>query len=338
MASIKLQWKAPSNYIYYLKAYNKQKQAAKKRQFYKQRGLHIPPIMIISITNRCNLNCKGCYANAQIRNENEELSKDELQNIFSQAEDLGTSIIMLAGGEPLMRPEILETAAKFKNILFPVFTNSTLIDESYLRFFKTNKNIIPILSMEGHQNQTDDRRGAGIFNTIIEKAENLNSNNIHFGASLTLTSQNYNIILKDEYIESLVEKGSKLTFFVEYVPQSEKELELCITPDQKANLSAKLKSYENKYGGMFTALPGDEEQYGGCLAAGRGFIHISSSGDVEPCPFTPYSDCNLKDITLEKALESGFLKKLRDNHDKLSESLGGCTLWENKAWVEKQLN
>jgi MoaA/NifB/PqqE/SkfB family radical SAM enzyme len=45
-----------------------------------------------------------------------------------------------------------------------------------------------------------------------------------------------------------------------------------------------------------------EEEMGGCLASGRGFVYISAQGDFEPCPFAPYSDTNLKENCLKDAL------------------------------------
>ena len=89
---------------------------------------------------------------------------------------------------------------------------------------------------------------------------------------------------------------------------------------------------------LYITLPGEEEQYGGCLAAGRGFVHISATGDVEPCPFAPYSDTNINNSSFTEALESLLLNRIRNNHHLLKESAGGCTLWENKEWVEEQLD
>ena len=56
--------------------------------------------------------------------------------------------------------------------------------------------------------------------------------------------------------------------------------------------------------------------------------------DVEPCPFAPYSDTNLRDSSLIEALQSDFLKEIRDNHDHLSETEGGCALWVERKWVQ----
>ena len=86
---------------------------------------------------------------------------------------------------------------------------------------------------------------------------------------------------------------------------------------------------------LVVTLPGDEDRYGGVVwLQGRGFLHLSSTGDLEACPFAPYSDTNVKDRPLLQALKSDLLKKIRDNHRFLKESRGGCALKENSEWIE----
>ena len=85
--------------------------------------------------------------------------------------------------------------------------------------------------------------------------------------------------------------------------------------------------------GLFVAFPGDEEMYGGCLAAGRGFVHISPEGRLEPCPFSPFSDISLKDVSLREALRSPLLRTIRESDAHLRETRGGCALWEQRDWV-----
>jgi hypothetical protein len=53
---------------------------------------------------------------------------------------------------------------------------------------------------------------------------------------------------------------------------------------------------------------------------------------VEPCPFVPFSDTNLKHLTLRDALQSKMLKTIRENHGQLEET-HGCALWEKREWV-----
>jgi MoaA/NifB/PqqE/SkfB family radical SAM enzyme len=62
-------------------------------------------------------------------------------------------------------------------------------------------------------------------------------------------------------------------------------------------------------------------------------LHISSSGALEACPFAPYSDTSVKNMPLKEALKSRLIREVRENHDKLKESRGGCALKENAEWV-----
>ena len=98
-----------------------------------------------------------------------------------------------------------------------------------------------------------------------------------------------------------------------------------------------VENFRSNYPALFVAFPGDEEQFGGCLAAGRGFVHVNAAGDVEPCPFAPYSDVNLRRTSLREALASPLLGEIGRNHDKLVETRGGCALWANREWVQSLL-
>ena len=82
------------------------------------------------------------------------------------------------------------------------------------------------------------------------------------------------------------------------------------------------------------SFPGDEKSSGGCIAAGRGFFHINSHGGAEPCPFSPYSDVNVKDMSLKEALQSGLFAKIRDSGILTEDHNGGCVLFENRHQVE----
>ena len=112
---------------------------------------------------------------------------------------------------------------------------------------------------------------------------------------------------------------------------------LTLTVEQRALEAARLEAFRQQFQGLFVALPGDEDMYGGCLAAGRGFIHVNPEGRLEPCPFAPYSDTSLRDMSLREALGSQLLRTIRENEQYLGETHGGCALWENRAWVNSLL-
>lgn len=110
---------------------------------------------------------------------------------------------------------------------------------------------------------------------------------------------------------------------------------LLLSDEQKALVQPLCDRLMQALPGLFIAFPGDEEQYEGCLAAGRGFMHINPVGKVEPCPFAPFSDTDLRYGSLKEALESRFLQEIRNNHQLLKEGKGGCALWANKSWVKE---
>ncbi len=94
-----------------------------------------------------------------------------------------------------------------------------------------------------------------------------------------------------------------------------------------------MKSFRSQFPALFIAVPWDEMDVGGCLSAGRGFIHINAEGDVEPCPFAPFSDANLKQVSLKEALQSKFLASLRQIPELSKYTGGGCALWKNQEKV-----
>jgi len=116
------------------------RQASGKRYKAERQGEHIPPFLIASITSACNLHCAGCYSRSNDACCDsapvDQLTAEEWDKLFAEADDLGISFILLAGGEPLLRYDVLKKAATHKNILFPVFTNGTYLHEKYLDFFR----------------------------------------------------------------------------------------------------------------------------------------------------------------------------------------------------------
>jgi MoaA/NifB/PqqE/SkfB family radical SAM enzyme len=323
---------------FWIKTMNHQNNASEIRKKRIEKGLPAPSVMICSVTNRCNLQCKGCYHRSHERQPGLEITTERFGRLVKEASDIGTRIIMLAGGEPLLRKDMLETAAGEKGTIFPVFTNGVLLDTETTRFFKKNRNLIPVLSIEGDRQKTDERRGAGLYDRIESAAEVLRRNKMFYGLSITLTSDNFDQVMDPEYLQIYYNQGCRLFFFVEYVPVTEKDIPNCLTPEQRKKLPEINKLLRQTIPALYITLPGEEEQYGGCLAAGRGFVHISATGDVEPCPFAPYSDTNINHSSFTEALDSLLLSRIRDNHHLLKESAGGCTLWENKDWVEEQLD
>jgi MoaA/NifB/PqqE/SkfB family radical SAM enzyme len=314
-----------------------QKAAQKRRKALAADGLEVPPLTIVSTTDACNLACAGCYACANKKEPGEALSDERIAELLNAASGLGVSIVMLAGGEPLLSHGWLEALGAHKEMAGIVFTNGTLIDKSQREWFSRHRHIIPAFSIEGGEEQTDARRGSGVYETVTAAMNDLRAEGIPFGISVTMTSQNIDDNLQNTFIEQYLKMGCCLFVFVEYVPVETGTEPLVLSKQEKRRLGEASDAYAQKYPALFIPFPGDEEQYGGCLAAGRGFIHISASGAVEPCPFAPFSDVSIKDTPLRVALASRFLSRVRENHHLLKEGDGGCALWHNREWLQEIL-
>lgn len=323
----------PAQALFMYRTYRHQQAAAKRRAGWERQGVHVPQIIIASVTHRCNLNCKGCYARAQHPSAETEMSTGRLCGVLDEASELGVSIVMLAGGEPLVRDDIFAVAGRYPHIIFPLFTNGLLVDDAMIESLGRHRNLIPLISLEGHAGLTDERRGSGVHQHALDLMAKLRGAGVFFGTSITVTRNNFELVTGDDFAADLIGSGCRVFIYVEYVPIQPGTEELVLAPDQKAVLAARMQTLKGKLPGLFVAFPGDEEIYGGCLAAGRGFVHISPEGRVEPCPFAPYSDASLDDMSLREALASDFMRTIRESEAHLGESKGGCALWENRDWV-----
>jgi MoaA/NifB/PqqE/SkfB family radical SAM enzyme len=313
-----------------------QRKAAAVRRQHEQEGLIVPPVMITSITSRCNLACAGCYMHGRDGRPQADMSPEILGSVVRQAADLGTSVIVIAGGEPLVRQEeIFRMAGSHPRILFPVFTNGLLIDEAVAAAIAACRNIVPVISFEGFRTDTDERRGTGVFDRLLATCSRLKERGVFFGCSVTTTCKNFDNVTGELFIRQMLNTGARVFTFVEYVPMVPGSEGLVLTHEQKKTLQAVLADYNRKFPALFIGFPGDEDTYGGCLAAGRGFVHISPSGDLEPCPAAPFSDANLAQVSLREALQSRLLGRLREEPEVLAERAGGCALRANRAWVQE---
>jgi hypothetical protein len=118
---------------FFLGTLKTQKKAAALRQQWEAKGVHVPPLMILSVTERCNLHCAGCYSQSLRSVPKPEMSPERMERLVGEASELGLSIVLLAGGEPLMKPGLLDVTAKYPKIIFPLLTNGYLLDDRLSR-------------------------------------------------------------------------------------------------------------------------------------------------------------------------------------------------------------
>ena len=318
-----------------LKIVAHESKASKLRKHWHKRGVSVPPILIVSTTEACNLRCEECYA-SDIRHESErDLPPERIAAILDEASRAGCSAVLLAGGEPLLSPDWLVAVARHPELLGLVFTNGTLFEENWYGFFGDHRNLIPLFSVEGMRERTDERRGDGVADKIKEAMAEMRRRRIPTGISVTTGAHNLDEVLSDAFFLHYLESGCRIVVHVEYVPVGESDAFLPLSPDEKARLSASCDARTKDGRAIVFAFPGNEDIYGGCLAAGRGFLHITASGSLEPCPFAPYSDRSLADMSFIEALRSPLLEAIRAEAKTLREGVGGCSLRGKDEWLSR---
>jgi MoaA/NifB/PqqE/SkfB family radical SAM enzyme len=324
----------PRQAAFFLGIVLRQAKASRTRLAWEARGVQVPAILIYSITTRCNLACKNCYAQALHPPSEREMDAATIRRVVGEAERLGVSFFVVAGGEPFLRPELLDIAGEFGKMLFLVFTNGLLIDDGVVEKLARLKNVVPLVSLEGQADDTDFRRGSGVHENLERVIGALRKRRVFFGTSLTVTRPTFSTLTDPALIGGLMEKGCKFFLFVEYTPVQEGTVDLVLTREQREELMRIVDGYHSRRRALFVTVPGAEESLGGCLAAGRGFVHLTAEGEIEPCPFVPYSDSNVREMPLAEALRSDLLAKLRAHPERLAVSQGGCCLWRQREWVE----
>jgi MoaA/NifB/PqqE/SkfB family radical SAM enzyme len=290
----------------------------KRMEFARQNNTSQPFFFVISPSMRCNLHCLGCYAGNYPQKD--KLSYDVIDQTLKDAKTMGIYFVTVSGGEPFFRDDILDLFASHNDIYFQVFTNGTLIDSTLARKIARLGNIVPVISCEGFEEETDHRRGKGTFQKICLAMDNLKKAGVIFGFSTVPASYNYSALLKEEYYKFLVDKGMLFGWLFQYIPIGFRpDPNLMLTPEQRVTLHDRVKVMRSKYPLFVADFWNDGPYVNGCLAGGRteqGYFHINSNGDIEPCVFAQFAVDNIKDIYergghLWDALNSDFFKEIR---------------------------
>ena len=336
--AVKATLRDPKQSAYFLRFAAASKKASERRLALEAQGEHVPAFLIASITSSCNLHCAGCYARGLHTASDEapvdQLTGEQWKNVFEQARDLGVSFIMLAGGEPMLRKDVIEAAGAIPEILFPIFTNGTFFTEKYRALFDRCRNLVPVLSIEGGREATDTRRGAGMYDKLVKLMDDFSERRQLYGASVTVTRENYEEVTAPEFIQTLTSRGCKLVIYVEFVPMDESEEHLAPGEAERALIAERVDAVRSDRDDVILlCFPGDELELGGCMAGGREFFHINSHGGAEPCPFSPFSDVNVRDTSLRQALASPLFRALRTEGLLEGEHDGGCVLYAKRHQV-----
>ena len=306
-----------------------------QRENEEKYNCNIPWAILMDPTSACNLHCTDCWA-AEYGNKL-NLTYEEMDDIINQANALGCYFFLFSGGEPLVRKaDIIRLCEAHKDCQFTAFTNATLIDEAFADEMLRVKNFIPAISVEGFEEATDFRRGAGTFKKVEAAMALLKSKRLPFGVSCCYTSKNTDVIGSEEYFDQMIEWGAKFCWLFTYMPVGEAAVpELMVSAEQREFMYHQVRKFRETKpifvmdfwnDGEYT---GDKNVSGGCIAGGRRYLHINANGDMGPCAFIHYSDSNIREKTLLEALQSPLFMAYRKGQPWNENHLRPCPLLDN---------
>lgn len=151
------------------------------------------PVVIWNLIRRCNLTCKHCYSISADKDFAGELSTAEVYGVMDDLRGFGVPVLILSGGEPLLREDIYDIArrAKEKGFYVGLSTNGTLIDESNIERIAAIGFDYVGISLDGIRETHDTfRRKVGAFDASLHGVKLCRDAGIKIGVRFTLTQDN----------------------------------------------------------------------------------------------------------------------------------------------------
>lgn len=290
---------------------------------------NIPWAVLMDPTAACNLHCTGCWAAEY--GKNTFLTYETLDRIIREGTALGTYTYIFSGGEPTMRKkDLIRLAEVHPDCAFLAFTNGTLVDEEFADELKRVGNFALAFSIEGSEEDTDFRRGAGTYQAVIRAMDILREKGVVFGFSACYTSKNLGTIGSDEFVDLMIEKGCLFGWYFTYIPVGKDAVtDLIASAEQRAYMYQKVREWRGTKPCFLLDFWNDGEYVHGCIAGGRHYLHINANGDVEPCAFIHYSNVNIHDCSLLEALQSPLFMEYRKNQPFNENMLRPCPMLDN---------
>ncbi len=305
----------------------------KQKEETKRTGTDVPFFLLIDPTELCNYECKGCWAGAYGK---AEMEIELFNRIMGEARKLGIYYIVVSGGEPTLWPHLIEVFKENNDMAFMMYTNGSRFNKAFSEQIAEVGNVIPCFSIEGFEEKTDERRGKGAWDKVMQAMDNMKKLGVPFGYSITQTHFNVREVMSDKFVDFMIDKGAKIAWYFQYIPiGNTPDLLMMLTPEQRMS-SYHIIHYLRSKKSLFVADFWNDGPYtGGCIAGGRRYFHITANGGIEPCAFIHLSQGNMKDMSLREALQLPFFKEMQKLQPFSSNLLSPCLLVDNPDYFRK---
>ncbi len=294
-----------------------------------KQGRKSPAFLFISLTDRCNLNCQGCWVTPS--EPCREWPLDQLDAVINEFKRVNkTRFFGLLGGEPLLYPHLMELLARHRDCYFQVLTNGTLLDDAVAAEFRKLGNVTPLISIEGGPETSDVRRGSDeVYRRGMEAIAVCRRHRLIFGVATSITRNTLDELASETFIRDLIGRGVHYLWYYIYRPVGPAPTpELALEADEILRLRHFLVEARGRFPIMLIDAYWDADGNAVCPAAEGICYHLGPGGDIEPCPPIQFSRENVRDgDSLNTQFQNSvFLQCFRDT---AAAQGRGCLLLEN---------
>jgi MoaA/NifB/PqqE/SkfB family radical SAM enzyme len=299
-----------------------------------KRGEFFPPFLYLSILNSCNLRCQGCWVD--VAAERVSIDLETLNRTIDDAKAHGNAFFGILGGEPFMHPEVLEIFAAHPDCYFQVFTNGQFITEKIARRLRELGNVTPLISIEGREVVSDERRGnKHVYERTLRGLRACLKERVLTGVATSVCQTNIDDLCTEEWLRELIAFGAHYVWFHTFRPVGPKmNPQLALSPAQLVQVRRFIVEMRTKmpigivdayYDGGGNAL---------CPMSTGISHHVGPKGDIEPCPIIQFATENIRDSrgVYETMRDSDFLKDFRELS---AEHTRGCVVLERPDLVKE---
>jgi MoaA/NifB/PqqE/SkfB family radical SAM enzyme len=300
-----------------------------------------PHVITVAVTYDCQCDCLHCSASNHreaVRRDQNALSLEELKDAIGQCIDMGTTCVVLTGGEPLLFDGIFDLVASVdkSRSICTLFTNGEFLDRQTISRLKEAELFGLYVSFDYSDPTVHDanRRSPGLFDKAVRGLELCRDSGILTGISTYATREKITTGELDDMMELAKKLGVLEVFLFDVIPTGR------LTNQHECILNAEevewVRAFRTRYNEtpdypriihqtMFASIayPCVAE---GC-PAGMVQLHLRANGDVSPCDFTPYTFGNVRRQSIAEIWQS------MSGSDLYATPSPGCRLAQPDYWA-----
>ena len=299
-----------------------------------KRGEYFPPFLYLSILNSCNLRCQGCWVDVEA--ERTQIDLDTLNRTITDAKAHGNAFFGILGGEPFMHPELLDLLAAHPDCYFQIFTNGQFITEKIAKRLRQIGNATPLVSIEGREVVSDERRGKKeVFTRTMRGLQNCLRERILTGVATSVCQTNIGELCTEEWLRELIKIGAHYVWYHTYRPVGPKmNPALALRPEQLVRVRRFVVEMRAKMPIAMIDAYYDHRGQALCPMSNGISHHVSPGGDIEPCPIIQFAKENIRDErgVFATMRDSEFLKDFRELS---AQHTRGCVVLERPDLVKQ---